>query len=147
MSANPAFLVIWLSAENKPQYRCYNPGLNVTITYGALDPYGGYASGTFTREGVLNKTFGINENSPAGTLVGSPVTGTPYDDGDDETDDSLTYTLTWDTGQEVAEGLFDIDAGHRPDQRGRGRQPGLRVRDNLLNRQGEMDRKWRRGRR
>ena len=63
-SANPGFLRIWLSAENNPQLQCYNPGFEVAITYGALDPYGGYASGAFSQEGFMEKAFGIDENSP-----------------------------------------------------------------------------------
>ena len=47
------------------------------------------------------------ENSAAGTAVGVPVTGTPYDDGDDQTDDALTYSLT---GKAADSGLFVIDS-------------------------------------
>ena len=49
----------------------------------------------------------VAENSPAGTAVGDPVTGTPYDDGDPDTDDALTYTLT---GEAATSGAFVIDA-------------------------------------
>ena len=49
----------------------------------------------------------VAEGSPAGTAVGDPVTGTPYDDGDPETDDALTYTLT---GEAATSGAFVIDA-------------------------------------
>ena len=41
-----------------------------------------------------NLSRSVAENSAAGTAVGDPVTGTPYDDGDDQTNDALTYTLT-----------------------------------------------------
>ena len=47
------------------------------------------------------------ENSAAGTAVGDPVTGTPYDDGDDQTDDALTYTLT---GEAATSNAFTIDS-------------------------------------
>ena len=36
-----------------------------------------------------------------------PVTGTPYDDGDDQTDDALTYSLT---GEAATSGAFEIDS-------------------------------------
>ena len=80
------------------------------LTDGASDGYGGYVSRTATVTGQDLLTREVAENSPAGTNVGDPVTGTPYDDGDDSTDDALTYRLTWDTGHEVAEGLFVIDS-------------------------------------
>ena len=57
--------------------------------------------------GRANETRSIVENSAAGTAVGDPVTGTPYDDGDDETDDALTYTLT---GEASTSGAFVIDS-------------------------------------
>ena len=86
-----------------------NPG-TTNLTAAASDGYGGYVSRTAPITASDPQTREVAENSPAGTLVGSPVTGTPYDDGDDETDDSLEYTLTWDSGHEVAEGLFVIDS-------------------------------------
>ena len=85
--------------------RMLNPGSS-TITYGAHDGYGGYASRTFKLTGTADVTRSIAENSAAGTTVGDPVTGTPYDDGDDQTDDSLTYTLT---GEASTSGAFEID--------------------------------------
>ena len=84
----------------------YNPSRS-EITYGAHDGYGGYIYRTFIWESTLIETRAIAENSSAGTAVGDPVTGTPYDDGDDETDDALTYTLT---GEAATSGAFVIDA-------------------------------------
>ncbi|MYD94712.1 MAG: hypothetical protein F4Y02_13705 [Chloroflexi bacterium] len=86
--------------------RMLNPGSS-TITYGAHDAYGGYVSRTFTLTARGNVTRSIAENSAAGTAVGDPVTGTPYDDGDDETDDALTYKLT---GEAATSGAFEIDS-------------------------------------
>ena len=83
-----------------------NPG-STTISYGANDPYGGYVARTFNMTGRANETRSIVENSAAGTAVGDPVTGTPHDDGDDETDDALTYTLT---GEAASSGAFVIDS-------------------------------------
>ena len=57
-----------------------NPAATV-ITYGAHDGYGGYASRTFKLTGRGDVTRSVRENSPAGTAVGDPVTGTPYDTG------------------------------------------------------------------
>ena len=72
-----------------------NPG-TTTLTYGAHDGFGGYVERTATITSKGTATRSVLENSAAGTAVGAPVTGTPYDDGDDETDDSLTYRLTGD---------------------------------------------------
>ena len=69
-----------------------NPGSSV-VTYGAHDGYGGYVSHTFTCTITANVTRRVVEYSPAGTKVGDPVAGTPYDDGDDQTNDALTHTL------------------------------------------------------
>ena len=87
-------------------FHFYNPG-TLNLTYGGNDGYGGYTGRTFSWTGKQPETREIAENSPAGTAVGDPVTGTPYDDGDDQTDDSLTYTLT---GEAATSGLFVIDA-------------------------------------
>ena len=83
-----------------------NPGQS-KMTYGAHDGYGGFVSRDVTLTFVDNQTRQIAENSAAGTTVGDPVTGTPYDDGDDETDDALTYTLT---GEAATSGAFVIDS-------------------------------------
>ena len=77
------------------------------MTYGAHDRYGGFISRDVTITFVDNQTRQIDENSPAGTAVGNPVTGKPYDDGDDQTDDALTYTLT---GEAATSGAFEIDS-------------------------------------
>ena len=81
-----------------------NPAASV-VTYGVSDAYGGYASRTVTITGQSSVTRSVAENSAVGTAVGDPVTGTPYDDGDDQTDDALTYTLTGD-----AAAVFTIDS-------------------------------------
>ena len=83
-----------------------NPATS-TVTYGAHDGYGGYALRTVEASVRSSETRSVGENSPAGTLVGEPVTGTPYDDGDDQTDDALTYTLT---GEAATSGAFVIDS-------------------------------------
>ena len=88
--------------------RAINPG-TATITYGAHDGYGGYVYRTFGTTVIANVTRSVVENSPAGTAVGGPVTGTPYDDGDPETDDTLTYTLSNGDSGDV-EGVFVIDS-------------------------------------
>ena len=75
--------------------KALNPA-TATITYAARDEYGGYVEKGWDITGTQDVTHSVFENSPAGTLVGSPVTGVPYDDGNDQTDDSLTYTLTGD---------------------------------------------------
>ena len=84
----------------------HNPS-STTVTYGVHDGYGGHASGAVTLTPRAIPTRSVAERSPAGTAVGDPVTGTPYDDGDDETDDALTYTMT---GEAATSGLFVIDA-------------------------------------
>ncbi|MYE33176.1 MAG: hypothetical protein F4X80_11125, partial [Chloroflexi bacterium] len=87
-------------------FEFYNPA-SLVLTYGAHDGYGGYTQRTFTWTGTQTETRAIAENSAAGTAVGDPVTGTPYDDGDDATDDALTYTLT---GEAATSGAFVIDS-------------------------------------
>ena len=72
-------------------FKFYNPG-TLELTYGVHDGYGGYTHRKFSWTGKQTETRAVAENSAAGTAVGDPVTGTPYDDGDDETDDALTYT-------------------------------------------------------
>ena len=84
----------------------HNPS-STTVTYGVHDGYGGHASGTVTLAPRALPIRSVAENAAAGTAVGDPVTGTPYDDGDDQTDDALTYTLT---GEAATSGDFEIDA-------------------------------------
>ena len=81
-----------------------NPGIS-KLTYSVSDGYGGFSSKTVTYTIVDNPQRAVMENSPTGTLVGSPVAGTPYDDGNDETDDSLTHTLHGEAAT-----YFDINA-------------------------------------
>ena len=89
---------------------CLNPTPRFSIKYRAQDQYGGVSSPVGLGVPVFaNPTRSVTENSPAGTKVGDPVAGTPYDDGDDTTDDTLTHTLTWDDGHEDAASLFVID--------------------------------------
>ena len=87
-------------------FHFYNPG-TLDLTYGVNDGYGGYTHRKFSWTGKQTETRSIAENSPAGTAVGDPVTGTPYDDGDDETNDALTYTLT---GEAATSGAFVVDS-------------------------------------
>ena len=83
----------------------HNPWASV-ITDAASDPYGGYFARTFPFTVTANETRTIDEDSPVGTAVGDPVAGTPYYDGDDQTDDALSYTLT---GEAETSGAFTID--------------------------------------
>ena len=72
-----------------------NQGASSKVNYTASDGYGGSVTRTanigVTREGRAGAS---QRTRPAGTAVGDPVTGTPYDDGDPQTDDALSYTLT-----------------------------------------------------
>ena len=81
-----------------------NPG-TTKLTYGAHDGYGGYVERTATITSTANETRSVRENAAAGTAVGRPVAGTPYDDGDDQTNDALTHTLHGE-----AAGSFVIDS-------------------------------------
>ena len=65
-----------------------NPGTS-EVTYMASDPYGGQVTRTVTLT-ATPKTVSrsVAENSAAGTNVGDPVTGTPYNGV------ALSYTLT-----------------------------------------------------
>ena len=83
-----------------------NPGAS-QITYTATDPYGGQVTRTATITGTAKTSRSVAENSAAGTAVGAPVTGTPYDDGDPQTDDALSYTLE---GKAKDSGKFVIDS-------------------------------------
>ena len=102
-SNNPG--VIWTRMDDENPAFMLNDGLNpgtATVTYGAHDDYGGYASRTVTitvRNG--NATLSVAENSAAGTAVGDPVTGTPYNGV------ALTYTLT---GEAATSNAFEIDS-------------------------------------
>ena len=108
-------LRLGIEGENSDKLRIHilNPATS-TVTYGVSDGYGGYASKTIDVSGSADAFNGaelsrsVAENSPAGTAVGDPVPGTPYDDGDDETNDALTYTLTGE--QAATSGAFVIDS-------------------------------------
>ena len=77
------------------------------VNYTASDAYGGQVTRSANITITAKTSRSIAENSAAGTVVGDPVTGTPYDDGDDQTNDALTYTLT---GNAADSGLFVIDS-------------------------------------
>ena len=77
------------------------------VNYVASDGYGGQVTRTTNITITAKTSRSIAENSAAGTAVGAPVTGTPYDDGDPQTDDALTYALT---GNAKDSGLFVINA-------------------------------------
>ena len=70
------------------------------LTFTAGDPYGGRVTRTVTINITAKASRSVAENSPAGTLVGDPVTGTPYNDV------ALSYSLT---GNAASSGLFEID--------------------------------------
>ena len=103
-SQYPGIVAAWLDSDLYFAVRADNP-TSSSITYGASDGYGGYVSRTVKLTGVANPTLSVMENSPAGTLVGDPVAGTPYNDGNDQTDDALSYTLTGE-----AANAFEIDS-------------------------------------
>ena len=79
-----------------------NPGSS-TVTYGAHDGYGGYASRTITVTVTASERRSVGEESPAGTLVGAPVTGTPFG----EEPPTFSYVLT---GEAADTGAFVIDS-------------------------------------
>ena len=96
-AAYPGVFRVGIEGANSDEMRIHvlNPATS-RVTYGAHDGFGGYVSEFADVSGFANLTRSVAENSGAGTAVGDPVTGTPYDDGNDETDDALTYTLTGD---------------------------------------------------
>ena len=110
----PGVLRVGIEGENSDKLRIHalNPATS-TVTYAVSDAYGGYASKTIDVSGSADSFNGadlsrnVAENSAAGTAVGDPVTGTPFDDGDDQTNDALTYTLT---GEAATSGAFVIDS-------------------------------------
>ncbi|MDE2767105.1 MAG: fibronectin type III domain-containing protein, partial [Chloroflexota bacterium] len=71
------------------------------LTLTARDPYGGSVTRTATISITAKTSRDIAENSAAGTAVGNPVTGTPYNGG------ALSYTLK---GKAKDSGKFVIDA-------------------------------------
>ena len=72
--------------ETSFSWSCRNPGTS-TLTYGARDDYGGYASRTATMIVTANPVRSVAEGSPAGTKVGLPVKGVPNGT------ETLTHTL------------------------------------------------------
>ncbi|MDE2868042.1 MAG: fibronectin type III domain-containing protein, partial [Chloroflexota bacterium] len=110
----PGVLRVGIEGDDSDKLRIHvlNPATS-TVTYGVSDGYGGYASKTIDVSGSADAFNGadvrrsVAENSAAGTAVGDPVTGTPYDDGDDQSDDALTYTLT---GEAATSNAFTIDS-------------------------------------
>ena len=86
----------WLDS-NTLKIRTENPtGAATTVTYGASDAYGGYVSQTVDVTGTIGTVqASIYENACCGRFVRN-ITGVEYDDGDDQTDDTLSYTLTGD---------------------------------------------------
>ncbi len=105
-SEYPGVIRAWIEGTDGFRASAVNPSTSV-VTYGAHDPYGGYVSRTVSVTGVANETRSVAENSAAGTHVGRHLGGTPYDDGDPETDDALTHTMT---GEVATSGLFALDS-------------------------------------
>ena len=100
---HPALLGVSLTGaagEARLRVTLLNQGAS-TVTYTASDAYGGQVTRTTTIRITAKKNLRIAENSPAGTAVGDPVTGTPYDG------EALTYSLT---GNAASSGLFAIDS-------------------------------------
>ena len=88
-------------------HRGLNPsasGIDFTI----MDAYGGVATDWLLVTVIAsNLPRSVNENSPAGSNVGLPLTGHPYDlDGDGEPDESYTYELT---GEAAESGMFAVN--------------------------------------
>ena len=100
---HPALLGVSLSgAAGSAQLRVtlLNQGSS-KVTYTARDAYGGSVTRTATIGITAKVSRSIVEHSPAGTAVGAPVTGTPYNGV------ALTYSLT---GKAKDSGLFVIDS-------------------------------------
>ena len=79
-----------------------NPGSS-TVTYGSHDGYGGFVSRTITITVTASERRSVGDKSPAGTLVGDPVTGTSFG----EEPPTFTYALT---GEAADSGAFVIDS-------------------------------------
>ena len=90
-SSDPARLIIETRQHGRdgPEWRFHfiNPG-QTTMTYGVTDGYGGSSHSTVEHTGLRSVTLQVSENSPAGTNVGDPITGAPYQG------ETLTYALT-----------------------------------------------------
>ena len=88
-TAHPGIIRLTIEGDDsdkKLRIHFLNP-VEVPITFGAHDGYGGYSEDWLTINPIANLDRNILENSPAGTLVGDPVTGTPYNGA------ALSYTL------------------------------------------------------
>ena len=142
ISEHPLVADARLTCHPDPSYPCinewdkvlyfwlYNPA-TTTITYEVHDGYGGHASKTVTVTGSRSETRSVAENSPAGATLGAAVTAPRHTTNAGET---LAYTLTGDAAD-----AFRHRLRHRPDQRGRGRQPRLRE-EAVLHRPGGVHR-------
>ncbi|MYD64374.1 MAG: hypothetical protein F4X26_00005, partial [Chloroflexi bacterium] len=100
---HPALLGVSLTGdagEAHLQVTLLNQGSS-KVTYTASDAYGGQVTRTTTIGITAKRSRRIAENSPAGTLVGDPVTGTPYNG------EALSYSLT---GNAASSGLFVINS-------------------------------------
>ena len=75
-----------------------NPA-SAEIDYGVHDGFGGSAVRVFAASGIRSESRAVTENSGAGTAVGHPVTGVPYNR------EALVYALAGE-----AAGAFTIDA-------------------------------------
>ncbi len=76
-SLDPGFIEAWISGGSV-FVRILNPG-NSKIRITAYDPYGGVGPDLCPNYfGLARVTRSVPENSPAGTAVGAPVVGKPY---------------------------------------------------------------------
>ena len=99
-SEYPGLIKAWVDSDDHLRVWARNPGRS-TITYGARDGYGGYVPRTFVITGKGNVNLSVAENSPAGTAVGDPVNGKPYQE------ETYTHSLT---GEAADSGAFVIDS-------------------------------------
>ena len=100
---HPALLGVSLTGaagEAKLRATLLNQGAS-KLTYTASDAYGGSVTRSATITITAKTSRDIAENSAAGTAVGDPVTGTPYNDV------ALSYTLK---GKAKDSGKFVIDS-------------------------------------
>ena len=128
----PGFIEVTLISPNRFA-ELLNPGV-AKVTDVANDGYGGVVSAPPTIYTITqNETRDIAENSAGGTAVGDPVTGVPYDDGNPQTDDSLTYRLSGDASNvfviNSATGQISVKQGETLDFETK----------TLLHRRGELD--------
>ena len=106
-SQYPGVMKAWIDGGNLKVQTLNPTRAATTVTYGASDAYGGYVSRTVDVTGTMGTVqASIVENACCGRYV-RLIKGVPYDDGNSETDDSLTYTLT---GDAFVSGPFAHDA-------------------------------------